>query len=465
MKSKTLNIIDLIENNPITSLSHTYQSKLLTKIQGEFNDLEQHMFVTSFYCFLNHHPKNDYVIDLDDVWKWVGFSQKVHAKSLLKKQFTVDVDYTISLSLQRKQNNGKSGGCNKETILMNVKTFKSFCMKAGTKRAEQIHDYYIKLEEILQEVCYEETNELKHQLLTTEQRLQSLENDTSKIREKTLIEQFPINTQCIYYGTIDNVSNSNEKLIKFGNSNGLKGRIATHHKTYDNFHLVNAFKVQNKIQTETAMKVHPLLSPRIRTVTIRNQNYVELLNMEGMLFSELDTIIKSIIENNEYSYENYISLMDQNKELKQELATANETNYSHNCVLLNTEIDRNRFEIKTLIKKYNHLATQKHAPLLNEPTDEIIVNSIPTGSVVHKFKRAKKNQDGKYEFDGIIYNQLVGSRTNVWNGDAYKTSGDLLKTDLILNRLGNVVSKQKSIYERQNERLVKLGVNKPKPTI
>jgi len=64
------------------------------------------------------------------------------------------------------------------------------------------------------------------------------------------------------------------------------------------------------------MKVHPLLSPRIRTVTIRNQNYVELLNMEGMLFSELDTIIKSIIENNEYSYENYISLMDQNKELK-----------------------------------------------------------------------------------------------------------------------------------------------------
>jgi len=38
------------------------------------------------------------------------------------------------------------------------------------------------------------------------------------------------------------------------------------------------------------------------------------------------------------------------------------------------------------------LATQKHAPLLNEPTDEIIVNSIPTGSVVHKFKRAKKTK-------------------------------------------------------------------------
>lgn len=465
MEGNTLNIVDLMENSPMTSLSHTYQSKLLTKIQSEFNDMEQHMFVTSFYCFLNYHPKNDYVIDLDDVWKWIGFSQKVHAKTLLKKQFVVDVDYKISLSPQREQKNGKSGGRNKETILMNVKTFKSFCMKAGTKRAEQIHDYYIKLEELLQEVCYEETSELKQQLITAEHRLQSSKNDNSKIREKALIEQFPTNTQCIYYGTIDNVSNCNEKLIKFGNSNGLKGRIATHHKTYDNFHLVNVFKVQNKIQTETAMKVHPLLSPRIRTITIRSQNYVELLNIEGMAFGELDTIIKSIIENNEYSYENYVSLMDQNKELKQELAAANETNHSHHCILLNTEIDRNRIEIKTLIKKYNHLATQKHAPLLNMPTDETTATPIPTGSVSHEFKRAKRNKDGKYEFDGIIYDQLVGKRTEVWNGDAYKTSGDLLKTDLTLNRLGNVVSKQKSIYETQYERLVKLGVNKPKPAI
>ena len=38
-------------------------------------------------------------------------------------------------------------GNNKETILMNIKTFKLFCLKAGTKKADQIHEYYINLEE------------------------------------------------------------------------------------------------------------------------------------------------------------------------------------------------------------------------------------------------------------------------------------------------------------------------------
>ena len=49
----TLNIVELIENNPITRLSGTYQNKLLTKIKNNFTDTEQKLFVTSFYCFLN----------------------------------------------------------------------------------------------------------------------------------------------------------------------------------------------------------------------------------------------------------------------------------------------------------------------------------------------------------------------------------------------------------------------------
>ncbi len=79
----SLNIVELIENNPITRLSGTYQNKLLTKIKNNFTDTEQKIFVTSFYCFLNYNPRSDFVIDLDNVWKWIGFSQKVKAKVLL----------------------------------------------------------------------------------------------------------------------------------------------------------------------------------------------------------------------------------------------------------------------------------------------------------------------------------------------------------------------------------------------
>ena len=53
------------------------------------------------------------------------------------------------------QSHGKQnkthGGSNKEKIMLNIKTFILFCLKSGTKKSNEIHEYYINLEEILQE--------------------------------------------------------------------------------------------------------------------------------------------------------------------------------------------------------------------------------------------------------------------------------------------------------------------------
>ena len=91
----SLNIVELIENNPITRLSGTYQHKLLNKIKSSFTDDEQQLFVASFYCYLKYDQRHDFVIDLDHVWKWLEFSQKYNAKYMLEKQFTIDTDYKI----------------------------------------------------------------------------------------------------------------------------------------------------------------------------------------------------------------------------------------------------------------------------------------------------------------------------------------------------------------------------------
>ena len=89
-----LNIVDLIENNPITKLNgNNYQSKMITKIKEKFNGFEQQMFVSSFYCFLNYNSKTDFVIDLDSIWEWLGFSVKIKAKTLLEKHFICNKDY------------------------------------------------------------------------------------------------------------------------------------------------------------------------------------------------------------------------------------------------------------------------------------------------------------------------------------------------------------------------------------
>ena len=62
-----LNIVDLIDNNPITKLTNTYHNRFLSKIKNNFTENEQHIFVASFYCFLNNNPKTDFVIDLDNM--------------------------------------------------------------------------------------------------------------------------------------------------------------------------------------------------------------------------------------------------------------------------------------------------------------------------------------------------------------------------------------------------------------
>ena len=60
----TIDIVNLIENNPITRLSGVYNSKLLAKIKEQFSDTQQQLFVASFYCYYNYNKNTDFVIDL-----------------------------------------------------------------------------------------------------------------------------------------------------------------------------------------------------------------------------------------------------------------------------------------------------------------------------------------------------------------------------------------------------------------
>jgi hypothetical protein len=91
-----LNIVELIEKNPITKLSSSYNNKLLNKLKEKFSSFEQQLFVSSFYCYLNYDKNIDFIVDLDDVWKWLGFKQKIDCKRLLEKHFVSEIDYNIS---------------------------------------------------------------------------------------------------------------------------------------------------------------------------------------------------------------------------------------------------------------------------------------------------------------------------------------------------------------------------------
>ena len=68
-----------------------------------------------------------------------------------------------------------------------------------------------------------------------------------------------------------------------------------------------------------------------------------------------------------------------------------------------------------------------------------------------------KAADGKYHIKGKTYENLEGSRAQVWHETAYKTPGNLCKCDLIMNKNGRIVSKKKHATAKRDNRLVKAG--------
>uniref|UniRef100_A0A6C0D1J1 MSV199 domain-containing protein n=1 Tax=viral metagenome TaxID=1070528 RepID=A0A6C0D1J1_9ZZZZ len=330
-----LNIVELIEQNPIAKLSDAYNNKLLIKIKETFTGFEQKLFVSSFYCYLNY-DNDDFVIDLDNIWKWIGFTFKATAKDLLEKQFKLDIDYKILIRSRPEQdlsnnNERKWGGHNRNTIVLTINCFKSLCLKARTKKADEIHDYYMKLEKILHQVIEEETDELRQQLEQKEniitQIKESSETEKQKLRkekqrgiEQAIITQFPVNTECIYFGTINNTNEAKENLIKFGHTNDLATRVLDHRKKYDNFILVQAFRVQNKVEIENLIKNYPKIKRQIRSIEINGKQKTEIIAYDTANFTieKLTKHIKDIIHSKTYSIDNFNRIMKQNDELEKE---------------------------------------------------------------------------------------------------------------------------------------------------
>lgn len=211
-------IVFAVPNAPI-------DNRLLELLKSKFSKSEQQLFVQNFCMYLNYDKTRDYVVDLDKVWQWMGFSAKHKAKDLLTKHFTENEDYKILLNQTGEKPQGvfnqtvenPQGGRPTEKIMLNIKTFKKLCMKANTKKASDIHDYYITMEETLQQYINE----------TYLEREQQSKIEQKTLATNTLVENFhlkPVN----YFGIVGMVDN--QLLGKFGYTNDIKTRIADHRR-------------------------------------------------------------------------------------------------------------------------------------------------------------------------------------------------------------------------------------------
>ena len=300
----SLNIVDLIEKNPITKLSGTYNSKLLTRIKEEFTETQQQLFVSSIYCYLNYHQTNDFIIDLDNIWKWLGFARKINAKTVLLKNFVIEKDYKILIPQPRVLNT-TYGGNNHQTIMLNIKTFKLFCIKSGTEKANEIHEYFIKLEEILQDTLQEESNELKLQLEQKGNEILQIKNINKELfkemgieKHKRFIQDFN-ELNVIYLFLLLTIEN--KMIIKIGSTQSIKKRTANLSNDFSKeILLIDVVQSDNYTKFENFLHHHEFIRKFHHPIEMKDKK----MTTETYLVDkeQLDEIIK-IIQSNKTNFE------------------------------------------------------------------------------------------------------------------------------------------------------------------
>ena len=153
-------------------------NNLVIKLKQHFSDEEQQLYVTNLYMYMNYHATNDYPINLDHVFKMIGFANKGNAKRTLENNFIKDEDYKTTFLPSEK------GQIAREEIMLNTDTFKNLCMIAKTDQGKKIRKYYVKLENIYNELIKEQFEQQKVELKLETQRL--LEEKELQLQEKEL---------------------------------------------------------------------------------------------------------------------------------------------------------------------------------------------------------------------------------------------------------------------------------------
>ena len=374
----SVDIVNLIESNPITKFSGDYQSKLVEKVKNHFTNYEQQLFLSSFYCYLKYDTKNDFIIDLDNVWQWLGFSQKFNAKRILEKYFIVNKDYKVLLlntEEQKKTNftsgakTGTRGGHNKEIIKMTIKTFKLFCIKSETEKANEIHEYYIKMEEILQEVLQEESSDLQKQLEQTKVELTQIEDKKNKETEQKLIKQKALDNEkfllkeyghsgsLVYIIKVKTFENG-QYIVKIGHSTkGIHNRYNEHKTNYDECILLNCFSVDKSKDFEGFLHNHKDIRHNKVNDLVGHEKETELFFIGKNLTYQM---LLKIVDDNIQTYNYRVSELLKENELLQYKLQTNQNNLDNE-------------NIKELLKMVNTLNTK----IVNiEKSNQEILNKL-----------------------------------------------------------------------------------------
>ena len=315
---ETINFTELVRNSN-TSLSLNCESKMIDLLNKEFTEQESQWYITNLYIYLNYHPTNDYPINLENVYKMLGFANKGNAMKTIKSNFIKDEDYKITLFHTEKRKN--EGGFNKEDVMLNVDTFKNLCMIAKTDKGKEIRKYYVKLENIHNKIIKQEIEEQKQLLLEKETQLENKDLENKRKVEMTLRNSF--NKRNLVY--LIKITINDEIIYKFGHTDDIITRLRAHkNQICEDIELVYCIESKDRKMLERLL-IDYLEQYKFRIKRIINDKHqTELLKVNDiqMIKNKLIELNKDI-ENEKLLIiklkNKIIDLENENIELRQQL--------------------------------------------------------------------------------------------------------------------------------------------------
>ena len=454
-----------IDQTTIVSNNIMDDDILINLIKEKFNNDDIEIFKLNFNIYkLYKYHKNNFIVDLDEVFKWVGFSQKGHAKTLLLKHFILNLDYNINNNQDKplSQLRKRDGGLNKETINLTIRCFKKFCMLAGTKQSEKIYDYYIMMEEVINhyvEMKIEHQNSLLEvNSILLEAKNKIIEDNIKQIEDKDKqleLKDDEINNiknkkyeESEKTGSIYIFSTDKQNIHKCGKSKCvIKRKSQLQTAVVDDIQLIYEYKTTNDTLLETI--VHEVFKD-YRSKSNRehfwcNTDYMKtIIDIAGIT---LDTL-KS-------SYE-YISKKELLEKLYEKLYEENDI-YSNRVVIdenvlnnvvnnINDLLLENNININTDIITADYAADNLnniHLPVIvrfledliykNKNNEEIIILSSSLFSLFNDFLLANNilidYTSTKFGLDIKSYEGFTKKKTN--KGIEYIININLVKNNLI----------------------------------
>jgi hypothetical protein len=250
--------------------------------------------------------------------------------------------------------------------MLNIETFKKICLKAGTKKADEVHDYFIKLENIMFEITKEESDKLKNQVLKLENKNKEIEKkiiiEKELEREKILLKEYNNVGNMIY---IIKVKNNDDEtyIVKIGHSTkGIIGRYNECKQKHKNILLLNCFTVDKSYSFEQFLLNHKNINPFRIFNLLNHENEKELVLIgKELTYASLIKIIDDNISNYNYRVS---ELLLENQLLKEKINSNQVVSQSIN----NDEITDLKQMVKQLLNKVNSL----------EQTNQQILNKLNT---------------------------------------------------------------------------------------